>query len=165
MSNEKLVRKVLRTLPKKFAHKVMTIEEAQDLTTMRVDELMGNLTIFEMSLDDGESTKKKEITLKAASEDVEDEDLVETTNLLAKNFNKSFKMFNKKPYGGTSYPNANEKRNNSEDEEVMTEEELLEDYKLLYTKWTELTMIYTKGEVEKGKLKREIEKLTTTVLD
>ncbi|GAA0167549.1 hypothetical protein LIER_40401 [Lithospermum erythrorhizon] len=34
-SNEKLVRKVLRTLPKRFAHKVTTIEEVQNLTTMR----------------------------------------------------------------------------------------------------------------------------------
>ncbi|GAA0151709.1 hypothetical protein LIER_10369 [Lithospermum erythrorhizon] len=37
MSNEKLVRKVLRTLPKRFANKVTTIKEAQDLTTMRID--------------------------------------------------------------------------------------------------------------------------------
>ncbi|GAA0144846.1 hypothetical protein LIER_05183 [Lithospermum erythrorhizon] len=56
MSNEKLVRKILRTFPKKFSHKVTAIEEAQDLTTMRLDELMGNLTTFEMSLDDGESS-------------------------------------------------------------------------------------------------------------
>ncbi|GAA0186512.1 hypothetical protein LIER_33800 [Lithospermum erythrorhizon] len=61
MSNEKLVRKVLRTLPKRFAHKVTAIKEAQDLTTMRLDELMENLTTFEMSLDDGESSKKKGI--------------------------------------------------------------------------------------------------------
>ncbi|GAA0157572.1 hypothetical protein LIER_14812 [Lithospermum erythrorhizon] len=35
MRNEKLITKILRTLPKLFGNKVMTIEEAQDLTTMR----------------------------------------------------------------------------------------------------------------------------------
>ncbi|GAA0187233.1 hypothetical protein LIER_34521 [Lithospermum erythrorhizon] len=188
MSNEKLVRKVLRTLPKKIAHKITSIEEVQDLTTIRLDELMKNLTTFEMSLDDGELNKKKGIALKPDSKDVNDEDLVETMNLLAKNFNKSLKRFNKMLYGGTNYPSdkwnnrwkkpmkqedeedQEEKVSNffvftaqteshvddslpddSEDEEEMTKEELLEDYKLLYTKWTELTMIYTKVEVEKGR--------------
>ncbi|GAA0176336.1 hypothetical protein LIER_29345 [Lithospermum erythrorhizon] len=75
MSNEKLVRKVLRTLPKWFVHKVIAIEEAQDLTTMSLDELMGNLTIFQMSLNERESSKKKVVTLKASSEDVNDEEL------------------------------------------------------------------------------------------
>ncbi|GAA0173441.1 hypothetical protein LIER_41523 [Lithospermum erythrorhizon] len=213
MSNEKLVRNVLRTLPKKFAHKVNSIEEAHDLTTMRLDELMGNLTTFEMSLDDGESTKKKGIPLKATAEDTNDEDLVETMNLLANNFNKTLKRFNKKrssnleqkekPRGiqcrecdgfghiQVECPNyvkqkaknycitlsdddskgedKEEKVRNfvafatqseppiddsltegSDDEDEMTEEELLEDYKLLYSKWTKLTLIYTKVESEKG---------------
>ncbi|GAA0157490.1 hypothetical protein LIER_14746 [Lithospermum erythrorhizon] len=203
MINEKLVRKILRTLPKKFAHKVTAIEEAQDLTTMRVDELMGNLSTFEISLDDGDLSKKKGIALKVASEDVDNEDLVEIMNLLAKNFNKSLKRFNKKPYGGTNFPSASDKGNNrwkkpkqsknyyttlidddsdeedgqeekvsnfvvftaqtkphvndsshenSEDEEDMTEEEMLEDYKLMYTKLTELTGVFTKSEAEKCKL-------------
>ncbi|GAA0143230.1 hypothetical protein LIER_35699 [Lithospermum erythrorhizon] len=97
MRNEKLVRKILKTLPKRFAHKVTAIEESQDFTTMMVDELIGNLTTFEMSLDEGESNKKKGIALKVTSEDVDDEDLVETMNMLAKNFNKFLKIFNKKP--------------------------------------------------------------------
>ncbi|GAA0144016.1 hypothetical protein LIER_35852 [Lithospermum erythrorhizon] len=112
MCNEKHVRNILRTLPKKFTHKVTAIEEVQDLTTMMVHELMGNLTTFEMSLDDEEPSKKKGIALKASLEEVDDEDLVETMNLLAKNFNKSLKRFNKKPYAETIYPSANDKRNN-----------------------------------------------------
>lgn len=40
MLEEKLVRKVLRSLPKKFDMKVITIEEAQDICNMRVDELI-----------------------------------------------------------------------------------------------------------------------------
>ncbi|GAA0170842.1 hypothetical protein LIER_25019 [Lithospermum erythrorhizon] len=47
----------------------------------------------------------------------------------------------------------------------MIEEELLENYKLLYSKWIELIMIYTKAETEKGRLKKKIEKLLKTVED
>ncbi|GAA0164071.1 hypothetical protein LIER_39715 [Lithospermum erythrorhizon] len=53
----------------------------------------------------------------------------------------------------------------SEDEDEMIEEDLLEDYKLLCSKWTELTRIYTKVEAEKGRLKEEVEKLLKTVED
>ncbi|GAA0179369.1 hypothetical protein LIER_29960 [Lithospermum erythrorhizon] len=63
MSNEKLVKKVLRTLPKRFAHKVTTIEEGHDLTTMGIDQLIGNLTTFEMMFESIESNKKKGISL------------------------------------------------------------------------------------------------------
>ncbi|GAA0159952.1 hypothetical protein LIER_16617 [Lithospermum erythrorhizon] len=86
MSNEKLVRKILRTLPKIFAHK----------TEPHVD---------------------------------------------------------------------NNRVDNSEDKDEMTKKELLENYTLLYTKWTELTVIYTKAGTEKGKLKKENEKLAKMVLD
>ncbi|GAA0180067.1 hypothetical protein LIER_30062 [Lithospermum erythrorhizon] len=165
MSNEKLVRKTLRTLPKRFSHKVTAIEEAQNLTTMMVDERIGNLTTLEMSINEGKSSKKKGIALKAASEEVDDEDLVETMNMLAKNFDKSLKRFNKKPYIGCGFPLVIDKGNNSEEEEDITEEELLEDYKLLYTKWTELTIAYTKIEVERCKLKKENEMLTKIVMD
>ena len=42
MSDEKLVRKILRSLTKRFAMKVTTIEEAQDISTMQVNELIGS---------------------------------------------------------------------------------------------------------------------------
>ncbi|GAA0159087.1 hypothetical protein LIER_15954 [Lithospermum erythrorhizon] len=104
MSNEKLVRKVLRTLPKRFAHKVTTIEEAQDLTTMRFDELIRNLTTFKMMFESSESNEKKGIALQANCKDTKEEDLVETMSLLAKNFNKTLKCFNKNSYYGENSP-------------------------------------------------------------
>ncbi|GAA0186741.1 hypothetical protein LIER_34029 [Lithospermum erythrorhizon] len=112
MSNENLVIKVVRTLPKKFVYKVTAIEEAQDLITVSVDELIGNLTTFEMSLDDRESSKKKGISLKVSSEDVNDQDLVETMNLLVKNINKPLKRFNKKPFSGSVIPHVTYRSNN-----------------------------------------------------
>ncbi|KAA0042904.1 gag-proteinase polyprotein [Cucumis melo var. makuwa] len=48
----KIVRKVLRSLPRKF-------EEAQDITTLKLDELFGSLLTFEMAISDRESKKGK----------------------------------------------------------------------------------------------------------
>ncbi|GAA0164800.1 hypothetical protein LIER_20350 [Lithospermum erythrorhizon] len=112
MNNEKLVRKVLRTLPKRFGHKVTAIEEAQDLTTMSLDELIGNLATFEISLNEGDSSKKKSIALKVSSEDVNDEDLGETINMLTKFFNKTLKRFNKKPFSGGVNSSITDRNNN-----------------------------------------------------
>ncbi|GJW14860.1 hypothetical protein Tco_0018993 [Tanacetum coccineum] len=69
--NKNHVRKFLRTLPLKWRAKVMTIEEAKDLATLLLDELIGNLTVYEMVLDndgvDFKTTKEKvkSLSLKA----------------------------------------------------------------------------------------------------
>jgi hypothetical protein len=49
---EKLTRKILRLLPKRFNMKVTSIEESQDLRTMKMDELIGSLQAFEMTFND-----------------------------------------------------------------------------------------------------------------
>jgi len=43
MYEEKLVRKILRSLPKKYDKKVTAIEEAQDINDVKVDEHIGYL--------------------------------------------------------------------------------------------------------------------------
>ncbi|KAA0041583.1 Receptor-like protein 12 [Cucumis melo var. makuwa] len=48
----KMVQKVLRSLPPRFSMKVTTIEEANDITTMKLDELFGLLHMFELSFED-----------------------------------------------------------------------------------------------------------------
>jgi hypothetical protein len=50
LSEEKLVRKIFRSLPKKFDMKVTTIEEAQDICSMKANELIGSLQTFELVL-------------------------------------------------------------------------------------------------------------------
>ena len=45
-----LVRKIMRSLPDRFSSKVIAIEEAKDLDSMKVDDLMGSLRAFEMHL-------------------------------------------------------------------------------------------------------------------
>lgn len=62
MSEEKMVRKILRSLPKFFDMKVTTIKEAQDINSMRVDELIGNLQTFESGIRDRIEKKTKRIS-------------------------------------------------------------------------------------------------------
>jgi len=60
ISDEKLVRKILRSLPKRFDMKVTAIEEAQDISSMKVDELIGSLQTFELA----SGYKKKNIAFR-----------------------------------------------------------------------------------------------------
>ncbi|TYK14493.1 putative mitochondrial protein [Cucumis melo var. makuwa] len=53
--DSKIVWKVLRSLPRKFDMKVTAIEEAHDITSLKLDELFGSLLTFEMAIADRES--------------------------------------------------------------------------------------------------------------
>jgi len=57
MSDEKLVRKILRSLPKRFDMKVTAIEEAQDISSMKVEELIGSLLNFEIVINNRKEKK------------------------------------------------------------------------------------------------------------
>ncbi|KAA0063828.1 gag-pol polyprotein [Cucumis melo var. makuwa] len=61
----KKARKVLRSLPKKFDMKVTAIEEAHDITMLKLVELFGSLLTFEMAIADRESKKGKGIAFKS----------------------------------------------------------------------------------------------------
>ncbi|KAK2417586.1 gag-protease polyprotein [Trifolium repens] len=54
---EKLVRKILRGLPRKYNMKVTAIEEAQDISSMKVDELIGSLQTFELYINERSEMK------------------------------------------------------------------------------------------------------------
>ena len=45
-----LVKKIMRSLPDRFSSKVIAIEEVKDLDSMKVEDLMGSLCAFEMTL-------------------------------------------------------------------------------------------------------------------
>nr|GEV29959.1 UBN2 domain-containing protein [Tanacetum cinerariifolium] len=52
--------KFLRALPTKWRPKVMAIEESKDLSTLLLDELIGNLKVYEVVLEkDSEASKDK----------------------------------------------------------------------------------------------------------
>ena len=50
MEDSKVVRKILRSLSKSFRAKVMAIEESKDLDEIEVQELVGSLQTYELSL-------------------------------------------------------------------------------------------------------------------
>ncbi|XP_012846764.1 PREDICTED: uncharacterized protein LOC105966726 [Erythranthe guttata] len=65
---EKLVRKVLRSLPDRFAYKITAIEEANNVDEIHLEELIGNLQTFENKL--SMSKMDKEINLALQSTNV-----------------------------------------------------------------------------------------------
>ena len=75
----KIVRKVLRSLPKRFHTKITAIEESKDIGKIPLIDLVGNLQTYELGLTRiGKSRKDKSMALKAKSsaiyESLDDED-------------------------------------------------------------------------------------------
>ncbi|GAV62879.1 LOW QUALITY PROTEIN: zf-CCHC domain-containing protein/UBN2 domain-containing protein, partial [Cephalotus follicularis] len=74
-TNSEMVRKILRCLPKSLMPKVTAIEEAKDLNTLPLEELLGSLMTHEMTIknheDDEEQDKKKKkvIAFKSSTTD------------------------------------------------------------------------------------------------
>ena len=67
----KIVRNVLRSLPKKFHAKIIAIEESKDIEKIPFAELVGNLQTYELGLTRiGKSSKNKSMALKAISNDI-----------------------------------------------------------------------------------------------
>jgi hypothetical protein len=92
VSNVKLIRKILRSFLERFKIKVTAIEESEDLEEMKIEELVGSLQTYELSLPPVK--KMKTITLKASKKKVEisseddSEDEQKAVAILAKNFTR-----------------------------------------------------------------------------
>ena len=88
--DSKIVKKILRSLPESFSAKVTAIEESKDLDDIKVQELVGSLQTYEMSLPN--QRKSKSLALKTINEKVEvhdssEEDVVDKdVAYLVKNF-------------------------------------------------------------------------------
>nr|GEV44681.1 UBN2 domain-containing protein [Tanacetum cinerariifolium] len=80
-SSKNYVRKFLRDLHPKWREKVMTIKESKDLSSLALDELIGNLKVHEVVMKKGseiykgKKEKVKSIALKAKKESSDDETL------------------------------------------------------------------------------------------
>jgi len=91
----KLIRKILRSFPERFRIKVTTIEENKDLEEMKIEELVGSLQTYELSVPPVK--KLKTIALKASKKKVEalseddSEDEEKAMAMLAKNFRRLMK--------------------------------------------------------------------------
>ena len=72
ISEPKIVRKVLRSLPKRFHAKIIAIEESKDIDKIPLTKLVGNLQTYELGLTRiGKSSKSKSMALKAKSSDID----------------------------------------------------------------------------------------------
>ena len=103
MEDSKIVRKILRSFPESFHAKVTAIEESKDLDDIKVQELIGSLQTYELSLPN--QRKSKSLALKTVNERVDvydssDDDAVEKdVAYLAKNFRKFLKFKNSGKFG------------------------------------------------------------------
>ena len=61
-------------MPKKFDMKVTTIEEAQYLSILKVDELIGSLQTFEVSINGRPENKNKDVAFLYKITEIEDHD-------------------------------------------------------------------------------------------
>ena len=69
MEDSKVVRKILQSLPESFRAKVTAIEESRDLDEIKVQELIGSLQTYELSLPS--QRKSKSLALKTINERIE----------------------------------------------------------------------------------------------
>jgi FtsZ-binding cell division protein ZapB len=91
-----MVRKLLRALTPDWEKKTTAIEEANDLSTLTVENLIGNLMAYEVQLEDRkrdtEPKNKKVLAFKASSSDTEDtDDDEEEIAMITRKFKKFLK--------------------------------------------------------------------------
>ncbi|GKD24133.1 hypothetical protein Tco_1225836 [Tanacetum coccineum] len=100
-SNKNYVRKCLRALHPKWRAKVMAIEELKDLTSLSLDELIGNLKVYKMIIKKDyeivkEKVERKSLALKAKKESSDEECLTSRSEdeeyaMALREFKKFFK--------------------------------------------------------------------------
>ena len=101
--DSKIVRKILRSLPENFHAKVTAIEEGKDLDDIKVQELIGSLQTYELSLPT--QWKSKSLALKTINKRLEvhdssDKDVVDKDiAYIVKNFRKFLKFKNNGKFG------------------------------------------------------------------
>jgi hypothetical protein len=98
VADEKLVRKILRSLPKRFDMKVTAIEEAQNISTMKVEELIGSLQTFEMSIGDRSDKKNKSVAFISNNDDGDSQGDFDSEALamIGKQFKQALRRFDRR---------------------------------------------------------------------
>ena len=100
----KIVRKVLRSLPKRFHAKITAIEESKDIDKIPLTELVGNLQTYELGLTRiGKSSMciSKSMALKTKSSDTDessDDEDSKMKSYITRQFKKFMKNTNGKVY-------------------------------------------------------------------
>ena len=95
----KIVRKVLRSLLKRFHSKITVIEESKDVDKILLTELVGNLQTYKLGLTRiGKLSKGKSMALKAKSSDT-DESSDDKDSKMKSYITRQFKKFMKNANG------------------------------------------------------------------
>ena len=98
----KIVRKVLRSLPKRFHAKITAIEELKDIDKIPLTELVGNLQTYELGLSRiGKSGKSNSMALKAKSSDTDESSYDEDSKMksyITRQFKKFIKNANRRNF-------------------------------------------------------------------
>ncbi|CAM8886394.1 unnamed protein product [Rhodiola kirilowii] len=126
MTEETLVRKVLRSLTKRFAMKALAVKEANDVKNMRLDELMGSLQTHEMDMNEEDRlTKVSSVSLKTEVVKNKTDDASEQQFAM---FAKNFVKFIRRQYGkGTESSQSSDSRFQKNNRTKLQKEE--KDYK------------------------------------
>ncbi|GJY50648.1 hypothetical protein Tco_0441495 [Tanacetum coccineum] len=129
-SSRNHVRKFLRAIPTKWRPKVTTIEESKDLSTVPLDEFIGNLKVYEVVLEKDSKISKskkekyKSLSLKArkvlseeesSSSDSEDEEYVMAVRELKKFFRRKGKFVRQPHDDKKSFQKIKEDKKEKED--------------------------------------------------
>ena len=92
-TTQEKVQKILRSLPPDWDAKVTAIQEAKDLSILKMEELLGSLMVYESNIKAREiekaSSKSKSIALEAETHLSSESD--EDINLLSRKFKKFLK--------------------------------------------------------------------------
>ncbi|GAV79516.1 zf-CCHC domain-containing protein/UBN2 domain-containing protein [Cephalotus follicularis] len=121
-TNSEMVRKILRCLPKSWMPKVTAIEEAKDLNSFPLEELLGSLMTHEMIIknheDDEEQDKKKKkvIAFKSSTADSSEEDSGDEMALITRRF-KNFLA--KKKFGSKHFKKSIPSKSETKKEEII----------------------------------------------
>ena len=109
-SNSYLIYKILRYLSRTWEAKMTTIQKAQDLNNLSLEELIGSLMIHKLNIkqnNEEESRKKKIMALKSVTKDEEesdesndvnkDEEMTLIIKILRRFMKKKRQVYKKKP--------------------------------------------------------------------
>jgi hypothetical protein len=124
-TNQENVRKILRSLPKRWEAKMTAISEARDLKVLTLEELFGSLMTYELEMnskvEEEEVKPKKNFALKSSHHDhdnsEEERDEEEEIALMTRNFKKFLK---KKKGFGRRFPKKGENKGESSKNETPT---------------------------------------------
>ena len=109
-SEEDQVRKILNLLTPKWDQKTLAIEDANDISTMKIEELIGNLMSFEVQMlgrRESKASEKKSIAFNAIINGSDtNSDNYEEIALMTRNFRKFLKYRKMNNYRRNEYKNS-----------------------------------------------------------